>query len=597
MTEVAFIRNFSIVAHIDHGKSTLADRFLELAGAVSKREFKEQFLDSMDLERERGITIKLHPLRLQYGGYTLHLIDTPGHVDFTDEVSRSLAAVEGVILLVDATQGIQAQTMAHYRRVQSLGLAIVPVVNKVDLPNANTDAVALSFAALIGVEPDVVLRCSAKTGLGVREVLEAVVAKIPPPSVNVEAPLRARVIDSLYDDYLGVVAYVRVVDGHVRKGSPLVFLGSQATSTAIDVGTFAPQRVPQPTLGSGDIGYVVTGLKDLAAVRVGDTVAETPGAAPLSAFAVSEPVVFAGIFPGSGEDFPQLRSALEKLKLNDAALSFQPEHTRALGQGFRAGFLGLLHLDVVRERLEREFGLEPIFSFPSVAYRVTVRAKGGERQLVVHSPSEFPSGDTLVAVEEPWASVELLTPPSALSQLLQILRDARGLVESTENFADDQLLITAAVPLASILVDFYDRIKSASAGYASLEVTLGGYRPADVAKLDILLNGDAAESLAVIVPRAEAQRRGRTLVERLSTVLPREQFEIRIQAAVGSDILASARVAPLRKDVTAKLYGGDVTRKMKLLKKQKAGKKRLRQRGSVQLSAEVVTSLLKPDQG
>ncbi len=591
----ATTRNFSIIAHIDHGKSTLADRFLEITETVPKRELRDQFLDQMDLERERGITIKLQPVRMLYRGVVLNLIDTPGHVDFTDEVSRSLAAVEGAILLVDATQGIQAQTLAHFRRAQSHGLTIVPVVNKIDLPNANQDHAVLALAALVGLAPDQVLRCSAKTGTGVAAILHAVIDRVPPPAGDPAAPLRALVIDSLFDAFLGVVAYVRVVDGRLTKGTKTRLLGSGAEGTVIDVGYFAPQRKPSAALETGDIGFVVTGLKRLESVHVGDTLATTKTAPALQEFAVSQPVVFAGIFPGAGGQFDQLRSALEKLKLNDAALTFQPEHTKALGHGFRAGFLGLLHLDVIRERLLREFQLEPVFSYPSVAYRVTIRAKGGAQEFEVRSPSEFPTGDVLESVQEPWARVDILTPPDALSRLLQIVRDARGEVAATDNFSDDQLIVRCDVPLASILVDFYDRVKSVSSGYASLDVSLRDYRPTEAVKLDILLNGEPAESLAVIVPRVEAQRRGRQVVERLATLIPREQFEIRIQAAVGSDILASARVAPVRKDVTAKLYGGDVTRKMKLLEKQKRGKKRLRARGSVHLSAEVVTSLLKPD--
>ncbi len=598
MSDISHLRNFSIIAHIDHGKSTLADRFLEVTGTVPKRLLRDQFLDQMDLERERGITIKLQSVRMEYRGLVLNLIDTPGHVDFTDEVSRSLAAVEGAILLVDATQGIQAQTVAHFRRARALGLVFIPVVNKIDLPNAETEHVVQALAGLLDVDPQTVLRCSAKTGSGVAEILDAVIERVPPPSGSSTAPVRALIIDSLFDPFLGVVAFIRVVDGRLTKGDRIVLLGSRAASTALEVGLFHPDRKPAPQLTAGEIGYIITGLKNLVSVRVGDTIAGSLDAKSLGSFSLAQPVVFAGLFPGDdGGGFEKLRGALEKLKLNDAALTFQPEHTKALGYGFRCGFLGLLHLDIVRERLKREFSLEPTFSYPSVAYRCRVSARGGEREVVVRSPADFPGGDILRAVEEPWSIVEILTPPTALSALLQIIREARGSVVSTDNFAEDQLLIRAEIPLASILVDFYDKVKSVSSGFASLDVALGDYRPADAVKLDIVLNGEAVESLSTIIPKAEAQRRARQIVEKLEAVIPREQFEIRIQAAVAGDILASGRISALRKDVLAKLYGGDVTRKMKLLKKQKRGKKRMRAQGTVHLAPEVVTALLKPDRG
>lgn len=596
MSDQRQIRNFSIIAHVDHGKSTLADRLLELTGAIEPRRMRDQFLDQLDLERERGITIKMQPVQMRYRDWLLNLIDTPGHVDFTDEVTRSLAAVEGAILLVDATQGVQAQTVAHGRRAQALGLTIIPVVNKVDLPNADPDRVAAALAAFVGCEPASILRCSAKTGQGVEAILETVVARVPPPRGEAAAPLRARTIDSVYDPYLGVVAHVRVVDGQLVPGRRALLLGSRTTMTVQEVGVFHPERSATALLQAGDIGYVVTGLKDVALVRVGDTLAADSTAALLGASQPPQPVVFAGVFPAAGEDVTKLRAALEKLRLNDAALTFQPEHLKAIGYGFRCGFLGLLHLDVVRERLEREFGLQLSLSYPSVAYRCQVRGKGGQpATVVVRSPAEFPAPETLLGVAEPWASLEILAPPSTLSAILGLVREARGSVLATETFAIDQLLIRAEAPLASLLVDFYDKLKTVSAGYASLNVTVGEPRATDVIRLDVRLNGEIVDELATIVPRAEAGRRARQLVSKLESVIPREQFEIRIQVGIGGDILAAGRVAPFRKDVIAKLYGGDVTRKMKLLKKQKRGKARLRGQGSVRLDAKVVTALLTPD--
>lgn len=596
MSDQRQIRNFSIIAHVDHGKSTLADRLLELTGAIEPRRMRDQFLDQLDLERERGITIKMQPVQMRYRDWLLNLIDTPGHVDFTDEVTRSLAAVEGAILLVDATQGVQAQTVAHGRRAQALGLTIIPVVNKVDLPNADPDRVAAALATFVGCEAASILRCSAKTGQGVEAILEAVVARVPPPRGEAMAPLRARTIDSVYDPYLGVVAHVRVVDGQLVPGRRALLLGSRTTITVQEVGVFHPERSATALLQAGDIGYVVTGLKDVALVRVGDTLAADATAVLLGAAQPPQPVVFAGVFPAAGEDVTKLRAALEKLRLNDAALTFQPEHLKAIGYGFRCGFLGLLHLDVVRERLEREFGLQLSLSYPSVAYRCQVRGKGGQpATVVVRSPAEFPAPETLLGVAEPWASLEILAPPSTLSAILGLVREARGSVLATETFAIDQLLIRAEAPLASLLVDFYDKLKTVSAGYASLNVTVGEPRATDVIRLDVRLNGEMVDELATIVPRVEAGRRARQLVSKLESVIPREQFEIRIQVGIGGDILAAGRVAPFRKDVIAKLYGGDVTRKMKLLKKQKRGKARLRGQGSVRLDAKVVTALLTPD--
>ncbi|OIO51469.1 elongation factor 4 [Candidatus Uhrbacteria bacterium CG_4_10_14_0_8_um_filter_58_22] len=599
------IRNFCIIAHIDHGKSTLADRFLEYTGTVSKREMKSQILDQMDLERERGITIKLQPVRMNYRAddgeeYVLNLIDTPGHVDFTYEVSRSLAAVEGAVLLVDATQGVQAQTLANLYLALDENLTVIPVINKIDLPNARTDVVRDEIVNLLGCRPEEVLTASGKTGDGVREVLEAVVAKVPPPEGDTSAPLRALIFDSIYDSYKGVVAYVRVIDGAVRHGDRFRMVATQAGGEALEVGYFRPKMVRAESIETGETGYLVTGFKDIEQCRVGDTVTvddfRERGVVSLAGYREVRPMVFAGIFPKEGNDYERLREAMHKLKLNDASLAFDPEHSAALGFGFRCGFLGMLHLEIVQERLRREHGMEIVVTLPSVAYEVS---QTDGRLLVAKSPVELPDPSRISGIAEPWVKVDIVSPKDYLGAVMALAQEKRGVYTNTEYLmsgssdASARAIIHYDLPLASILVDFYDKLKSASSGYASLSYELSGYRPADVVRLDILVNGDPAEALSMIVYRDAAQREGRRVTERLKETLPRQQFEIRIQASVGSKVVASSRIAPYRKDVTVGLYGGDVSRKQKLLEKQKKGKKRMGKGGRVDIPPEAYLAVLK----
>ncbi|MFH2063461.1 MAG: translation elongation factor 4 [bacterium] len=598
------VRNFCIIAHIDHGKSTLADRFLEFTGTVSKREMKAQLLDQMDLERERGITIKLQPVRMDYraadgSDYVLNLIDTPGHVDFTYEVSRSLAAVEGAVLLVDATQGVQAQTLANLYLALEENLTVIPVINKIDLPAARPDDVRAEIVSLLGCRPEDVLVASGKTGDGVRDVLEAVVAKVPPPTGDSDAPFRALIFDSIYDPYKGVVAYVRVVDGDLRRNHDFRMAATGAGGEALEVGWFRPKMVQADALQAGDIGYLVTGFKAIEHCRVGDTVTVDDfaerGVVPLDGYREVRPMVFAGIFPKDGDDFERLREAMHKLKLNDASLSFEPEHSAALGFGFRCGFLGMLHLEIVQERLRREHGLEIVVTLPSVAYEVGLT---NGSLIVARSPVELPDPSRISGISEPWVKVDIVSPREYQGAVMALAQEKRGVYTNTEYLLSgsdgtSRTVIRYDLPLASILVDFYDKLKSASSGYASLSYELSGYRPADVVRLDILVNDDPAEALAMIVYRDAAQREGRRVVDRLKETLPRQQFEIRIQAAVGSKVVASSRIAPFRKDVTVGLYGGDATRKQKLLEKQKKGKKRMGKGGKVDIPPEAYLSVLK----
>ena len=598
------IRNFCIIAHIDHGKSTLADRFLEYTGTVSKREMKSQILDQMDLERERGITIKLQPVRMNYRAedgreYILNLIDTPGHVDFTYEVSRSLAAVEGAILLVDATQGVQAQTLANLYLALDENLTVIPVINKIDLPNARPDVVRDEIVNLLGCRPEEVLTASGKTGDGVREVLEAVVANVPSPTGDPSAPLRALIFDSIYDSYKGVVAYVRVIDGAVRHDDGFHMIATEADGEALEVGYFRPRMVQAETLQTGEIGYLVTGFKDIEQCRVGDTVTvddfSEREVVSLAGYREVRPMVFAGIFPKEGNDYERLRESMHKLKLNDSSLTFDPEHSAALGFGFRCGFLGMLHLEIVQERLRREHGMEIVVTLPSVAYEVS---QTDGQQLVAKSPVDLPDPSRIAGIAEPWVKVDIVSPKDYLGAVMALAQEKRGVYTNTEYLmtgseSSSRAIIHYDLPLASILVDFYDKLKSASSGYASLSYELSGYRPADVVRLDILVNGDPAEALSMIVYRDAAQREGRRVTERLKETLPRQQFEIRIQASVGSKVVASSRIAPYRKDVTVGLYGGDVSRKQKLLEKQKKGKKRLGKGGRVDIPPEAYLAVLK----
>ncbi len=593
------IRNFCIVAHVDHGKSTLADRFLEVTGTVEKRLMREQYLDQMDLERERGITIKLAPVTMSYKlkakSYKLNLIDTPGHVDFSYEVSRSLAAVEGAILLVDAMQGIQAQTLANFELARSLGLAIVPAINKIDLPAARPDVVANELAELIGCSQNEVLFVSGKTGKGVPELLEAVVERIPPPTGTVEAPLRALIFDSVFDPYRGVVAYVRVVDGHVRAASTLSFLATKAKSECLEVGVFTPKLTKTEELSAGEIGYIVTGLKSIEGARVGDTITsyKLPATSyklePLPGYRDVTPMVFAGIYSKQSNDAGKLRDALEKLKLNDASLSLEPERSSVFGFGFRAGFLGLLHLDIVRERLRREYGVEVIVAMPSVAYH-TQLPDGTTK--IVKSALDLPDPSLRATIEEPVLSVGIVAPPQYMGSVMQVAQRHRAIYQTTEH-AGSTAILRYEIPLAAILTDFYDQLKSVSQGYASYSYALLGYRPCDVVRLDIRIAEELVEELSSIVYTDEATSRGRALGEKLKATLPRQMFELKIQAAVGGKIVASERLPPLRKDVLKGMSGGDYTRKRKLLEQQKKGKKRMKEFGRVSIPPEAYMALLK----
>jgi GTP-binding protein LepA len=605
MDAQARTRNFCIIAHIDHGKSTLADRLLEVTGTIAKRDMQAQLLDTMDIERERGITIKLQPVRMKWRAadgeeYTMHLIDTPGHVDFTYEVSRSLAAVEGAVLLVDATQGVQAQTIGNLYLAIEQGIEIIPVVNKIDLPNADPERCINEIIHLLGCRREDVLFASGKTGQGVPEILEAVVRRIPPPKGSLQAPLRALVFDSLFDTYKGVIAFVRVVDGVLPKNAKVRMAATLADANALEVGHFFPKMRPADAgLVAGEIGYLVTGLKDIGAVRVGDTVMAQDfaerGVQPLPGYREVRPMVFAGIFPKEGNDFERMRDAMLKLRLNDSSLSFEPEQSAALGFGFRVGLLGLLHLEIVQERLSREYNLEIIITSPSVAYRV-VRTNGDE--MVAKSPLDLPDPSQIREIQEPWMKTDIVVPREYIGNVMSFVQERRGIYKNTEylvsdNAAADRAILHYEVPLAMLLVDFYDLLKSASSGYASLSYDFLDYRNADVVRLDILVAEEPAEALATITYRDDASRVGRRVLEALKESLDRQQFEIKLQAAIGGKIVASERITAFRKDVTGNLSGGDWTRKMKLLEKQKKGKKKMTGHGSVDIPPEAYVAVLR----
>jgi GTP-binding protein LepA len=590
------IRNFSIIAHIDHGKSTLADRILELTGAVDARKHLPQLLDSMELERERGITIKAQAVRVEYDAsdgqrYHLHLIDTPGHVDFSYEVSRSLAACEGALLVVDAAQGVEAQTVANTYAAIEAGLELVPVLNKVDLPSAEPDRVAAEIIDLIGGDPDQILRISAKTGEGVPEVLEAIVGRIPPPVGEPQAPARALIFDSEFDQYRGVVAYVRMVDGSFRKQEQIHAMQAGTEAEIDEIGFFTPEPLPTAGMEAGEVGYVITGLKDVAKLRVGDTLTsrDGPAAEALPGYREVKPVVFCGLFPIDTDRYADLREALERLALNDAALSYEPETSDALGFGFRCGFLGLLHMDIVRERLEREYDLELLATTPNVSYEVTVN---GEDVVEVHSPTEMPDPGSIEAIAEPFIRASIIAPAGYVGAVMELCQGRRGDHVDMHYLSPERVQLRYDLPLAEIVLDFYDQLKSRTAGYASLDYEPIGNRVSDLVKLDVLLAGDRVDALSVIVHRDEAPRAGRALVERLQKTIPRQLFDVPVQAAIGSRVLARETVKALRKDVTAKLYGGDVTRKRKLLEKQKKGKKRMKQVGQVEVPQEAFLSVL-----
>jgi GTP-binding protein LepA len=595
----AHIRNFSIVAHIDHGKSTLADRILELTHTVDSREMRAQVLDSMDLERERGITIKAQAVRVFYesaGGqtYQLHLIDTPGHVDFTYEVSRSLAACEGALLVVDASQGVEAQTVANTYLAVDAGLELIPCLNKLDLPGAEPERVAGEVAELIGEPPDGILRISGKTGAGVVEVLEEIVARVPPPAGDPEAPPRALIFDSEFDQYRGVIAYIRVVDGVFRKGAPIRAMASGLHADIDDIGCFSPQMMPTDQLAAGEVGYLITGVKEVTQLRVGDTLttrgrAGTEASEPLPGYREVKPMVFCGLFPIESDSYPDLRDALEKLTLNDAALSWEPETSDALGFGFRCGFLGLLHMDIVRERLEREYDLELMATMPSVEFDVTLT--NGER-LEVHNPSDMPDPGTIAEIREPFIKAQIIAPREHVGAIMELCQERRGVHAGMHYLSPERVQLTYDLPLVEIVLDFFDQLKSRTRGYASLDYELEGMRPSNLVKLDVLLAGDPVDALSMVVHREKAYDVGRALTERLRKRIPRQQYDVPIQAAVGSHIIARETVKAYRKDVIAKCYGGDITRKKKLLEKQKEGKKRMKQVGRVEVPQEAFLAVL-----
>ena len=588
------IRNFSIIAHIDHGKSTLADRILELTKTVSGREMRAQVLDTMELERERGITIKAQAVRVNWQGYELNLIDTPGHVDFTYEVSRSLQACEGAVLVVDAAQGVEAQTVANAYLAIENNLEIVPVVNKIDLPQADPDGAAAELAELVGGKPEDVLRISAKTGKGVAEVLDAIVERVTAPSGDPGAPARALVFDSSYDQYRGVVAFVRVVDGAFAGREPLRAMAQGTRFEAEEVGFFSPTMKAAETLGAGEVGYVITGLKDVSRLRVGDTLTseQRPATEPLPGYKDVKPMVFAGLFPTDSDDYPDLRDALERLKLNDAALFYEPETSQALGFGFRCGFLGLLHMEIVRERLEREFDLDLLVTAPNVAYRVLER--NGE-WLEVHNPAEMPR--ELDAVEEPYVRASIIVPKNYVGPVMELNNDRRGRFDHMEYLSPERVLLSYELPLAEIVLDYYDQLKSRTRGYASFDYDIAGFREGELARVDVLIADEPVDALSMIVHRDAAYARGRALVERLKEEIPRQYFDVPVQAAIGSRVIARETVKAKRKDVLAKCYGGDITRKRKLLEKQKAGKRRMKQVGAVEVPQEAFLAVLNLNDG
>ena len=593
------IRNFSIIAHIDHGKSTLADRILEMTGAVSNREMKAQLLDSMELERERGITIKLNAVQLQYKAkdgntYLLHLIDTPGHVDFTYEVSRALAACEGALLVIDATQGIEAQTLANVYLALDNDLEIIPVINKIDLPSADPERVKHEIEDVIGIDASEAVLTSAKTGIGVEDVLEAIVAKIPAPEGDAQKPLKALVFDSKFDAYKGVVLYFRVIDGRVRKGMKIRMMATGAEFEVTEVGVFKPNPVIVDELDAGQVGFLAAAIKNVKDARVGDTItdASNPADEALPGYRKATPMVYCGLYPVENSDYDNLRDALEKLQLNDASLVFEPETSVALGFGFRCGFLGLLHMDVIKERLEREYNLALITTAPNVIYEV-FRTNGDVE--LVDNPSNFPDPTVIDHVEEPYVNATIIVPKDYVGAVMELSQEKRGEYENMTYLDETRVMIHYALPLSEIIFDYFDRLKSATRGYASLDYELAGYRASDLVKVDILLNGDPVDALSAIVHREKATVRGRQLVEKLRSLIPRQMFEIPVQAAIGNKIIARENVRALRKDVLAKCYGGDISRKRKLLEKQKEGKKRMKQVGSVELPQEAFMAILKMD--
>ncbi|TRV08091.1 MAG: elongation factor 4 [Microcystis wesenbergii Mw_MB_S_20031200_S109] len=596
---VSRIRNFSIIAHIDHGKSTLADRLLQITGTVAQREMKEQFLDNMDLERERGITIKLQAARMDYTAkdgqkYVLNLIDTPGHVDFSYEVSRSLAACEGALLVVDASQGVEAQTLANVYLALENNLEIIPVLNKIDLPSAEPERVAAEIEEVVGLDCSEAIRASAKAGIGINDILESIVQLVPPPQDTLEEPFRALIFDSYYDAYRGVIVYFRVMDGRVKKGDKIRFMASGKEFVIDELGVLSPQQVQVNELHAGEVGYLAAAIKTVADARVGDTITLTskPAKEALPGYTEAKPMVFCGLFPTDADQYADLKDALEKLKLNDAALSYEPETSSAMGFGFRCGFLGLLHMEIVQERLEREYNLDLITTAPSVVYQVTTT----DGEIVeVDNPSLLPSPQKREKIEEPYIQVEMITPETYVGALMELCQSRRGVFKDMRYFTKTRTALIYELPLAEVVTDFFDQLKSRSRGYASMEYQLIGYRENELVKLDIMVNGDPVDALAMIVHRDKAYYVGRALTEKLKELIPRHQFKVPIQAAIGSKIIASEHIPALRKDVLAKCYGGDISRKKKLLDKQAKGKKRMKAIGTVDVPQEAFMAVLKLD--
>src|SRR3954470_18685167 len=597
MHKIDRIRNFSIIAHIDHGKSTLADRLIQATGGLTEREMSAQVLDNMDIERERGITIKAQTVRLEWKGHELNLMDTPGHVDFAYEVSRSLAACEGALLVVDAAQGVEAQTLANVYQSIEHDHEIVPVINKIDLPAADPEGVRQEIEEIIGLDASGAVLASAKTGTGIEEVLDAIVAKIPPPKGDADAPTKAMLVDSWYDPYLGVVILVRVIDGVLSKGQQVKFMAAGTTHLVDRVGCFTPKRVELPELGTGEIGFITAQIKEVAETRVGDTItdAKRPAAEALPGFKLVQPVVFCGLFPTDAADFEKLRESISKLRLNDASFSFEMETSAALGFGFRCGFLGLLHLEIIQERLTREYDLDLITTAPSVVYKIHLAKAAGEaaaRTIELHNPADMPDPNRIESIEEPWIEATIYVPDEYLGPILKLCQDRRG-IQKNLTYVAGRAQLTYELPLNEVVFDFYDRLKSISRGYASFDYHQIGHREGDLVKMNILVNGEPVDALSMIVHRAAAEARGRHMCERLKDLIPRHLFKIPIQAAIGGKVIARETIAALRKDVTAKCYGGDISRKKKLLEKQKEGKKRMREYGSVSIPQEAFIAALR----
>ena len=617
------IRNFCIIAHIDHGKSTLADRMLEITHTVEDRKMKEQLLDTMDLERERGITIKLQPVRMKFKfpisnfqfpnkskvpdtEYILNLIDTPGHVDFAYEVSRSLAAVEGAVLLVDATKGVQAQTVANLYQAVEQGLEIIPVINKIDLPNAEIEKTKKEIVHLLGCKEEEILKASGKTGEGVEKILERVIKKIPPPKESQGKPLRALIFDSKYDTYKGVLAYVKIIDGEARAEDKILTLATKQPSSVIEVGYFSPELKKSDVLSAGSIGYIATGFKSVEDCRVGDTIALqkfSAGAEPLPGYKEVQPMVYASLYPKEGEDYNFMRDALGKLKLNDAAFTFDPESNQALGRGFRCGFLGLLHIEIVQERLSREFEIDPVITTPSVVYEINLKGKDEKAcppgnalrcgRVKIYSPLDLPDPSIIESIEEPYVKLDIISPSSYLGGLMELMNSTRAEYKNTEYLDDERLILTFEAPLTDVIIDLHDRLKSVSSGFASMNYEFIGYRPNELVKLDILVAGDKVDAFSRIIPKEKSISEGKITVEKLKEAIPRQNFQVAIQAAIGGKIIARETIKAFRKDVTAKLYGGDVTRKRKLLEKQKKGKKKMVHSGRVDIPSSAFLAVLR----